>query len=204
VLSFMLFAALATTQQIFAACTDTGGTVQTQLVGGPAGSSAVLKVSSSDDASKDSHQCSADYQLLVKPATGATPISVDFLSSDGDYGRRLTGRLDGFSQDGGRIFGVLTEGGPTRMTLLFDYQASGGPVQLVDLGKQFAPVMTGLCIRTLAAIGTTSSGALVLQANSAKPCASSSRWLVDPSAAHPRPLPPSVQFAPLFTTGRVL
>jgi hypothetical protein len=101
-LPFILFAALAATQQISMECANTAD-AQTQPVRGPAGSSAILKVSSSDDASKDSHQCSADYQLLVTPATGETPTTVDFLSSDGDYGRSLSVRLDGFSQDGGRF-----------------------------------------------------------------------------------------------------
>ena len=201
-LPFILFAALATTQQISMECANTADAgAQTQPVRGPAGSAAILKVSSSDDASKDSHQCRADYQLLVTPAAGATPTTVDFLSSDGDYGRSLSVRLDGFSQDGGRIFGVLDEGDSTPMTLLFDYHASGGPVQLVNLAKQFAPVMPAACIRTLDVIGTTSLGAFVLETNSAKPCASSSRWLLDPSAARPRPLPPSVEFSPLYTAG---
>jgi hypothetical protein len=198
-LPLILFAALAATQQISMECantTDAGA--QTQPVRGPAGSSAILKVSSSDDASKDSHQCSADYQLLVTPAAGATPTTVDILSSDGDYGRSLIVRLDGFSQDGGQIVGILAEGDSTPMTLLFDYHASGGPVQLVDLAKQFAPVMPAACIRTLDVIGITSSGTLVLETNSAKPCASLSRWLLDPSATPPRSLPPSATFLPLY------
>jgi hypothetical protein len=200
-LPFILFAALAATQQISIECANTADAgAQTQPVRGPAGSSAILKVSSSDDASKDSHQRSADYQLLVTLAAGATPTTVYFLSSDGD-GRSLSVRLDGFSQDDGRIFGVLAEGDSTPMTLLFDYHASGGPVQLVDLAKQFAPVMPAACIRTLDVIGTTSLGAFVLETNSAKPCDSSSRWLLDPSAARPRPLSPSAQFSPLYTAG---
>jgi hypothetical protein len=200
-LPFILFAALAATQQISIECANTADAgAQTQPVRGPAGSSAILKVSSSDDASKDSHQRSADYQLLVTLAAGATSTTVYFLSSDGD-GRSLSVRLDGFSQDDGRIFGVLAEGDSTPMTLLFDYHASGGPVQLVDLAKQFAPVMPAACIRTLDVIGTTSLGAFVLETNSAKPCASSSRWLLDPSAARPRPLLPSAQFSPLYTAG---
>jgi len=112
------------------------------------------------------------------------------------YGvRSLSVRLDGFSQDDGRIFGVLSEGGANPITLLFDYHASGSPVQLGDLAKQFASVMPAARIRTLDVVGTTSSGAFVLETNSAKPCASSSRWLLDPSPA----LPPSAQFSPLYT-----
>lgn len=203
-LTFILFAALAVTQQVSMECANTANAgAQTQAVRGPAGSSAILKVSSSDDASKDSHQCNAEYRLLVTPAPGATPTTLDFLSSDGDYGRILSVRLDGFSHDGGRIFGVLVEGdstpGSTPTTLLFDYHASGGPVQLVDLTKQFAPVMPAACIRTLNVIGTTSSGAIVMETNSAKPCGSSSRWLLDPTAGRPRPLSPSASFSPLYT-----
>ncbi len=43
---------------------------QTQPVHGPAESSAILKVSSLNDASKDSHQSFANYQPLVTPAAG--------------------------------------------------------------------------------------------------------------------------------------
>jgi hypothetical protein len=181
-------------------CANTAdAAARTQPVRGPAGSSAILKVSSSDDASKDSHQCSAEYQLLVTPAAGATPTTVDFLSSDGDYGRSLSARLDGFSRDGGRIFGVLAEGPSSPMTLLFDYHASGGAVELVDLAKRFKSVMPAVCIRTLDVIGTTASGTFVLETNSAKHCASSSRWLLDSSAARPSPLSPSARFSPLYS-----
>lgn len=197
-LPFILFAMLTTTPQVSMECANTAS-AQTQPVRGPAGSSATLKISSSDDDSKDSHQCSADYQLLVTPSAGAAPVTVDFLSSYGDYGRTLSVRLDGFSQDGRRIVGVLAEGGSSPITLLFDYHTSGGPAQLVDLGKQFVPLMTVACTRTLDVIGTTSSGVLVLGANSAGSCTSSSRWLLAPSRGRPRPFRQSDTLQSLYS-----
>ena len=199
---FLLLAvSMLPAQQVSLDCADTGvniATTQTQPVRGPAGSSAVLKVSSSDDYAKDSHLCEADYQLLITSAPGAAPATVDFLASDGDYGRSLSLRLDGFSQNGRRILGILAEGGKTPSTLLFNYHGSDSPVQLVDLAKHFAPVMNAACIRTLDVIGTTSSGTLVLETNSATPCASAARWLLDAAGAKPRPLPQGAQFLPLY------
>jgi hypothetical protein len=43
---------------------------ETLAVRGPAGASAVLKVSTAHDHSKNSHDCNADYKLVVTPATG--------------------------------------------------------------------------------------------------------------------------------------
>jgi hypothetical protein len=86
----LLAASLLPSQQAVMECADTGATIataETQPVRGPSGATAVLKVSASDDHSKDSHDCNADYKLVVTPAAGGAPAEVDFLASDGDYGR---------------------------------------------------------------------------------------------------------------------
>ena len=84
---------------------------QTQPVRGRDGMVAVLKVSSEDDHSKNSHDCQAEYQLLMMPGPGGAPVAVDLLTSDAAWNRNLSLRLNGFSQNGARVFGVISEDG---------------------------------------------------------------------------------------------
>ena len=162
---------------------------ETQAVRGPNGATAVLKVSTTDDHSKNSHDCMADYKLAVTPATGGAPVEIDFLASDGDYGRTLSLRLAGFSRDGKRVLGSLAEGGKYSTTLLFDYHAGDAQVPLVDLKMQFARVAPLGCSQILEVIGTTPNGAMVVESNSEKACGSSRRWLVGAAGSKAQPLP---------------
>ena len=197
----LLAASLLPSQQASMECVDTGANIaatETQAVRGPAGATAVLKVSTADDHSKNSHDCNAEYKLVVTPAAGGAPVEADFLASDGDYGRTLSPRLAGFSQDGKRVLGILAESGKYPTTLLFDYHEGGGPVQIVDLKMQFARVAPPGCIQTLEVIGTTASGAIVVESNSEKACGSSRRWLVDAAGSKAQPLPPSATILGLY------
>jgi hypothetical protein len=200
----LLASSLLLSQQAAMECADTGATIaatETQAVRGPNGAAAVLKVSTSDDHSKNSHDCMADYKLVVTAATGSAPVEIDFLASDGDYGRTLSLRLAGFSQDGKRVLGILAEGGKYSTTLLFDYHAGDAQVPLVDLKMQFARVAPPGCGQTLEVIGTTAGGAIVLESSSEKACGSSRRWLVDPAGSKAQPLPPKVTVVGLFGMG---
>src|ERR1700674_96551 len=197
----LLAASLLLSQQASMECVDTGANIaatETQAVRGPAGATAVLKVSTADDHSKNSHDCNVDYKLVVTPAAGGAPVKADFIASDGDYGRTLSLRLAGFSQDGKRLLGILAESGKYPTTLLFDYHEGGGPVQIVDLNMQFARVAPPGCSQTLEVVGTTASGAIVVESNSEKACGSSRRWLVDAAARKGQPLPRSAAILVLY------
>ena len=197
----LLAASLLLSQQASMECVDTGANIaatETPAVRGPAGATSVLKVSTADDHSKNSHDCNADYKLVVTPATGGAPVEVDFLASDGDYGRSLSLRLAGFSQDGKRVLGILNEGGKYSTTLLFDYHAGDAQAQIVDLKMQFARVAPPGCVQTLEVIGTTASGAIAMESNSEKACGSSRRWLVDSAGSKARPLSPSAAILELY------
>ncbi len=197
----LLVASLLPAQQASMECVDSGANAagaETPPVSGPAGATAVLKISTADDHSKNSHECNADYKLVVTPATGGAPVETDFLASDGDYGRTVSLRLAGFSQDGKRVLGILAESGKYPTTLLFDYHKGGGPVQIVDLKMQFARVAPPGCIQTLEVVGTTASGAIVVESNSEKACGSSRRWLVDAAGSKAQPLPPSAAILGLY------
>ena len=197
----LLAASLLLSQQASMECVSTGAKIaaaETPAVRGPAGATAVLKVSTADDHSKNSHECNADYKLVVTPATGGAPVEVDFIASDGDYGRSLSLRLAGFSQDGKRVLGILAEGGKYSTTLLFDYHAGDAQVPIVDLKMQFAWVAPPGCAQTLEVIGTTASGAIVLESNSEKACGLSRRWLVDAAGRKAQPLPPNTAILGLY------
>jgi hypothetical protein len=187
-LPLLLAASLLPAQMTSMKCVDTGAniaTAQTQPLRGPSGVAAVLKASSSDDYSKDSHGCSAEYRLILVPATGGTPIAVDLLTTDDDYGRSLSLHLDGFSQDGKRVFGTFSEGGKHPFTMLFIYDAPNGKVQLVDLTKQF--IGAAECNTAFVVIGTAADGAIALELDSAGKCVPTRRYLLDPSGRKSQP-----------------
>jgi len=203
-LPILLAALLLPSQQASMQCVDRGSdtaSTQTQPVRGPGGVVAVLKVSSADDHSKNSHLCNADYVLLITPADASAARTVDFLSSDGDWGRTLSLRLDGFAQNGKRVFGVLTESGKYPSAMLFDYGTADDKAQLIDLKKRFAHVATARCDTTFGIVGTTESGAIVVELNSAKPCGANGRWLLSPTGSSVQRLPQSASVQSLFTTG---
>jgi hypothetical protein len=99
------------------------------------------------------------------------------------------------------VLGILAEGGKYSTTLLFDYHAGDAQVPLVDLKMQFARVAPQGCVQTLEVIGTTASGAIVVESNSEKACGSNRRWLVDSAGSKVEPLPPKVTVVGLFGMG---
>lgn len=160
----------------------------------------MVKVITADDASKNSHDCEADYKLLFTPAGGA-PVEADIDTTDGEYGRSLLVRLAGFSQDGKRVLGTVSEGGKYPVTLLFDYHAGDAVAQLVDLNMQFARIAPPGCVQTFAVIGTTAKGAIVLESRAEKACGASRRWRVDPAGAKAQPLPANIIIVGLYSSG---
>lgn len=197
----LLAASLLPAQQASMECVDTGAqtaTAETQPVRGPGGTSAVLKVASTDDHSKNSHECWADYQLLVTPAHGGSPVTVDLDSSDGDWGRSLSLLLAGFSNDGQHVVGILAEGGKSPVALLFDYNTGSGQVQLVDLKMPFAHILAANCRQTLIVIGMTKAGGIVMESSSEKVCGPGRRWVVDPAGSKAQPLSPGTLILGLY------
>lgn len=181
-------------------CADTGAVTakaETQPVRGPGGATAILKVSTTDDHSKDSHECWAEYKLVFTPAGGA-PVEADVDTSDGDWGRPISLRLAGFTRDGKRVLGAFTEGGKYASTLLFDYHAGEAVAQLVDLNAQFAHVAPRGCVSTLGIIGTTGGGAIVVESESPTACGASRRWVIDPSGSKAHPLTQGAAIVALY------
>jgi hypothetical protein len=196
----LLAASILPAQQTSMECRDTGATTaktETQPVHGPGGTTAVLKVSTTDDHSKDSHECWAEYKLAFTPAEGA-PIEADVDTSDGDWGRPISLRLAGFTRDGKRVLGTFTEGGKYATTLLFDYHAGQAVAQIVDLNAQLARVAPRSCASTLGIIGTTAGGAIVVESESQTACGTSRRWVIDPSGSKAHPLAQGAAIVALY------
>ena len=200
----LLVVFLLPSQQTSTECVDDGAgsaAAQTEAVRGPSGAVAILKVSTSDDHSKNSHLCNAGYQLVFTAVAGGAPVAVDLLTADDDYGRSLSLRLDGFSQDGKRILGIISESGKRTAAFLFDYDTRSGGVQLVDLKQQFTHIVAASCSQAFSVLGTSETGAIILELNSAGTCPSSGRWLLDRVTGKPRRLPLGAPIRGLFESG---
>jgi len=184
-------------------CVDGGSQIaatQTQPILGPGGVVAVLKVSTADDHGKNTHGCNAEYVLLITPSDAGAPRAVTLLTSDADWNRALSLRLDGFAHNGKRVFGVLTERGEYPSTMLFDYDTAEAKVQLIDLKKAFAHFETASCDSTANVVGTTETGEIVVELSSATPCGNG-RWVLNPTVGSVHPLPQGASIQTLYTSG---
>jgi hypothetical protein len=196
-LSILVAAFLLPAQVASMPCANVAA-AQTQPVRRHDGMAVVLRVLSKDDYSKNSHDCEAEFQLLMTAGLAAAPVAVDLLTSNAEWDRSLSLRLNGFSQDGKRVFGVLSEGGNSPFTTLFDYDTADGKVRLIDLKKPLAHFVAAKCGSTFDVIGTSASGAIVVQVTSANCFAANDRWLLSPSGARAQRLPPDATFLSLY------
>jgi hypothetical protein len=192
----LLGASLLSAQETSVECANPR-TAQTPAVRGPVGVTAVLKVSGVDDHSKNSHDCMAQYQLSVLPDGGGAEVVADILTSYGDWGRKLTLHLDGFTQDGKRIFGSMSESGRAPDSTLFDYHTADGKVQLFDIAKARRQIPASKCGTEVAVSGTTDAGDIVIGPDPASRCAN--RWLFDPATSTLRRLPEGKTVIALFS-----
>jgi hypothetical protein len=190
---------LALVQQASLTCSNVA-TAQTQSVRGPAGTIAVLKVSTEDDHGKNSHLCMADYQLLIT-RNSDQPQSVDLLSSDDEWGRSLSIQLSGFSHDGKRILGMFSEGSSNPIQQVFDYSSDDGTVQLFDLRKLAAHAAPSKCLSHAQIVGTVESGGIVIQLKSGKYCENSSRWVLNSARGPLRHLSKHASVQDLYGSG---
>jgi len=199
--TLVLFAVLLpSAQSASMPCVDggaNGASAQTSPVHGPAGATVVLRISAADDHSKNSHECQAEYELVIT-AAGGSSATTSLLISDDDFGRKLAVRLDGFSQDGKRILGILSERGKHSSTVLFEYDITDGSVQLIDLNKTFAHIAIPKCSAALEAIGTTETDRIVLEQTSTPKCGTNTRWLLNPATAKVEQLGRGTSFLSLF------
>jgi hypothetical protein len=176
--------------------------MQTREVRGPSGLTAVLQVTSMDDGGKNTHMCMADYNLLILPANGRAGVISSLLSSDGEWGRKLAVRLDGFSADGTRVYGVISErGGKYPVSTVFDYAISTQSVELLELQKHILTLRASKCGVGFAVAGTTAAGAIVVAPAATEPCQATYLWVLDKKSGELQPLPPERPIERLYAPG---
>lgn len=161
-------------------CSNVANT-ETRSKIGPGGVVAVLMVNTHDDHAKDSHQCMAEYHLHVTLPDGheeAPDTGYGFTNSIAEWGRRLSVHLDGFSNDGQHIFGVISEGGKYSFVQVFDFKR-GGPNVIVGVQQGLTHLKAVKCGTSFAVAGTTHSGEIVLEPNTANQCRIDHRWVLD-------------------------
>jgi len=185
----LVFAGWFTIAQKAALTCSNVATAQTKPVSGPGAAVAVLKVSTQDDHSKDSHFCMADYQLVITQSSADKPTTVDLLSSDDEWGRSLAIQLSGFSHDGKKILGMFSEGSANPVQQVFDYNTDDGLVRSFDLPKLAGHLTTKKCLMNTQIIGTSENDAIVIELRSGKYCARTSRWLLNSAKGPLRRVP---------------
>jgi hypothetical protein len=149
---------------------------------------AFLRIYSEDDHSKNSHKCQAEFELIVLPSGNKSAIVVPLLMSIGEWDRRLSVHLDGFSQDGKRILGTFYEGGKDPFQTLFDFDTVTGKFSLRDLKKARTNLKDAKCGSSFAAAGITPKGAVVIEPRTSDPCREKNRWIIDPANPTLQPL----------------
>lgn len=149
--------------------------LQSPAVYGPGESKAVLRISAEDDHAKETHLCMADYKLEITHAADQ-PQTVELMSSDNEWGRKISIGLSGFSADGQKIFGKFSEGGSAPVEQMFEYDTDDGNVRFFELGTLAAHIASPKCIAKAQVIGTTAKGAIAIRMDTGKNCDRWSRW----------------------------
>jgi hypothetical protein len=101
-----------------------------------------------------------------------------FTASDGEWGRRLSVHLDGFSKDGKHIFGVISEGGKYSFVQVFDFRRDGSHSE-IQVKNGLARLRAVNCGTSFAIAGTNGNGELVLEPNTENRCRADHRWTLD-------------------------
>jgi hypothetical protein len=174
--------------------------IETRSKTGPGGVVAVLKVQTHDDHGKNSHQCMAEYHLHITLPDGheeAPDTGYGFTNSIADWGRRVSVHLDGFSNDGQHILGVLSEGGKYSFVQVFDFKR-GGPHVEIAVQQGLSHLKEFKCGTSFAVAGTTNAGEIVLEPNTANQCRIDHRWVLD-SAGKLRDASKNDSFLPLYS-----
>ena len=152
---------------------------------GPEAVVTFLRIFSGDAHSKDHDLCQAEYELIILPFAGQSAEIVRLLTSVGNWGRRLTAHIDGFSRDGKQIFGVISEAGG--YGAVFGYNRTTGRSSLIDLKDAAKNLRSAKCGTGFAVAGTTKAGGIVLVPRTTDQCREGHRWLLDLSTGRLQP-----------------
>jgi hypothetical protein len=144
--------------------------------------------------------CEAEYTLTITsdPGNGG---DYDFLTrSIGDWGRRVSVHMDGFSRDGQHVFGVLSEGGAYSFTTVLNYDRMALRADLIQIKEGLPRLRAANCGASFAVVGTTDEGRVVLEPNTANACHIEHRWVMDLDG-NLRDLAKGESFSSLYSAG---
>ena len=117
-----------------------------------------------------------------------------------EWGRRVSVHLDGFSNDGQHIFGVISEGGKYSFVQVFDFKR-GGTHGEIDVQQGLSHLKAVKCGTSFAVAGTTNAGEIVLEPNTANQCRMDHRGLLNKTGKL-RDLAKNESFTPLYILRR--
>jgi hypothetical protein len=185
-------------QEFSIACGE-NGSAQTKSLKGPGGISVSMIVFADDDANKDSHQCMTSYFIKIIPDPGfnGRPYT-GFFSSDDDWERPVNGRLEGFSQDGKIVLGMISESGAYPFTQVFEHETASLRHAEFDVTSEMHRLTSLKCRGTLRIEGTARHGEIVLASASDNGCHAKLRLIIGPGTNGLQPLPPDEIVTPLL------
>jgi hypothetical protein len=157
---------------------------QTTPLRSAAGLTVVLKMHSEDDQGKNTHLCETSYSLQISKAKdeAAAPIQDRRLSADDEWGRPVTFRIDGFSEDGSRVFIFISEGRYPAWIEAMEYDMrSGSTLNVISLDRHFTHRLSPACVSTLHVSGTTLTGFIVLASSAKEGCTRADSWQLVPN-----------------------
>jgi hypothetical protein len=155
---------------------------QTAPLRSSAGFTAMLKMHSEDDHSKNSHLCEADYSLQISRPDGSANPPSDLISGDDDWDRPIAFRIDGFYRDGHHVFVVVLDGAYPGSVYAMDYDMSSGSISReVSLDRHFTRHLSRACAATLHITGISPAGLMVLGSSAKDGCPRAELWQLSPS-----------------------
>ncbi len=148
-----------------------------------AGYIAVFKLHSDDDHNKNSHQCAAHYSIAIQGEDGKSKPNNRIFTSIDAWQRPIGLQMDGFSQDGSRVYLVTREGGVHPGVNAFEYDMRLGRVlNMVFLDRHFLQQVSRTCVATLHIAGISPEGLMILASSAEEGCAKTEMWLIRPNA----------------------
>jgi hypothetical protein len=155
---------------------------QTAPVRSSVGFTAVLKMHSEDDHSKNTHLCAAEYSLQIIRPDGSSIQPFDFGYSDDDWDRPLVFRVEGFSLDGHRAFVFISDGSYPGVLQILEYDMSSSvAAKEIFLDQHFTRRLSPECTATLHIVGTSSAGRIVLGSSAKDGCTRAESWELHPN-----------------------
>jgi hypothetical protein len=151
-----------------------------------------------DDGAKESHDCMISIYIEMPgvPETGAGNV----YNSDDAWNRPFSVRIDGFSQDGKHILGLVSEGGEGAVTEVFDYDDTivDEVADVADIKPYLARLRRAKCGSSIDIAGTTKDGLVVLEPTTTDPCQAKYRASLNVKTSKLKDFLPQEIFIPLY------